>query len=125
MTTRKQRAEQAAAESDLARADSRRQREEAAALRAESRQARHQAETLIDEHHTLLDAAVALIAEALERRRIAVREPVAARFQTDEHGSTGIEVTVRLEDPATAGAARRAIDERVGGEVRLDNVILG
>ena len=41
------------------------------------------------------------------------------RFQTGEHGSSGVDVTVALEDPSKAAAARAAIHEhfRCGGGV--------
>jgi hypothetical protein len=48
-----------------------------------------------------------------------------ARFQTDRHGSCGIEITVRLDDPARAALARSAITERLGGESRCDSLRIG
>ena len=85
------RAEQAVVAQRLATAlaRAREQREAAAALRAQSAHARRQAGALGDEAIVLLDSAVAIIETALARRGIALAEPVAAKFRTDELGSSG------------------------------------
>jgi hypothetical protein len=102
----------------------RRQRQDAAALRAEHRQASRQARELVREANAILDSAAAITEAVLARRRIALAQPVAAAFRADEHGSHGIELTVRVKDPASAAAARRAIIERFGGEARSDHLIV-
>jgi hypothetical protein len=99
-------------------------RDEAGALRAESRQALRHAQALLEASSAILDAAIAITGEILARRRIALVEPVGARFQTDEHGSSGIELTVKLEDPLQAGAVKQALIERFGGEAHSDSLIV-
>jgi hypothetical protein len=69
---------------------------------------------------TILAAAAAIVTEVLERTGLAVAEPVAARFRTAWHGSTGIEVTVKLDDPGRAEATRAALAERFGGRSEVD-----
>ena len=107
-----------------ARRDSRQAREEAAALRAESRQARRRARALRQDSNAILDAAIAITKEVLAHSRIALAEPVAAKFTTDD-GSTGIEITVRLQNPTRAVAAKKALIERFGGEASCDRLIVG
>jgi hypothetical protein len=102
----------------------RRQRELAAAVRAESEQAQRQTRTLRSETSAILASAVAIIESVLERHGIGLAEPVAAKFRTDELGSTGIEVSLRLIEPDAAALARKAIIERLGGESRSDRVII-
>jgi hypothetical protein len=67
--------------------------------------------------NALLEAAGSAIASFLHARGFALAEPVSARFQTGSHGSSGVDVTIALEDPSKAAAARAAIHEhfRVGG----------
>jgi hypothetical protein len=101
-----------------------RQRDGAAALCAEHQQAGRRASALVRQANAILDSAVAITEAVLARRRIALAEPVGAEFRADEHGSHGIEITIRLEDPARAPAARRAIIERFRGEARCDRVIV-
>jgi hypothetical protein len=105
-------------------ARSREEREATAALRAEGVQAHRRARALSAQANVLLDSAVAIIEAVLARRGLALAEPVGAKFRTDELGSSGIEVSVRLEDPQTAAIARSAITERLGGESRSDSVII-
>ena len=76
------------------------------------------------ETNAILDSAEAITAEELAQRRIDLAEPVAARFQTDDAGNTGIELRVRLLDPTRTAAARAAIAERFGGIARCDAVIV-
>jgi hypothetical protein len=105
-------------------ARSREEREAAAALRAESVQARRRARALSGEANVLLDSAVAIIEAVLARRGIALAEPVAAKFRTDDLGSSGIEISVRLKDPKTAAIAKSAITERLGGHSRSDSLLI-
>lgn len=74
--------------------------------------------------NALLESAVAITEEILEWRQISLANPIAARFRTDERGSTGIEITVELADPTKAAAAREVLTERFGGEVRCDRLIV-
>ena len=104
--------------------EARLKREESEALRAESRRARRRAEGLRAASNAILESAAAITAEVLARRRFALAEPVLARFQTDEAGNTGIELTMRLEDAALAAAAREAIVERFGGQSACDSLIV-
>jgi hypothetical protein len=98
----------------------RERRDEATALRRESQQARRQAEMTGAERSAILDSAVRILTEALERRGVALAAPVAARFYTAAEASTGIEIEVRLEDSGQAGVARAAIAERVGDDSPVD-----
>jgi hypothetical protein len=69
--------------------------------------------------NALLESAGAVIASFLKGRGFALAAPVDARFQTSEHGSSGVDVTIALQDPSEAPAARAAIREhfRVGAGV--------
>jgi hypothetical protein len=69
--------------------------------------------------NALLEAAGSAIASFLRARGFALAGPVTARFQTSEHGSSGVDVTIALQDPSEAPAARAAICEHfsVGGGV--------
>ncbi len=62
----------------------------------------------------ILDAVRAIAGEALHAAGLGLRRPVAARFRTTGSGSTGVEVTVELADPAHAERAAAAIAERFG-----------
>lgn len=105
-------------------ADARRRREETAALTAQARQAVRHATALLTQGNAILESAVAITEMVLSRRRIALAAPVAARFNTDEFGSTGIELVVELADPTAVPIAERAIRERFGGEGRADRVVV-
>jgi hypothetical protein len=72
----------------------------------------------------ILGSAEAITTEELAQRRIQLAEPVTARFQTDDTGSTGIELRVRLQDPSRIRAARAALARRFGGESRCDRLIV-
>jgi|1186.fasta_scaffold32010_3 hypothetical protein len=98
----------------------RERRDEAVALRAESQQARRQAQRVRGEKSVILDAAVRIVTDVLERRGIALGAPVVARFRAAEDASTGIEIEVRLEEAGQAEVARAAIDERVGDDSPVD-----
>ena len=78
----------------------------------------------ITRSNAILDSAEAITSDELAQHRIELAEPVSARFQTDEAGNTGIELTVRLLDPARVAAARTAIAERFGGIARCDALIV-
>ena len=78
----------------------------------------------VKESNAILGSAEAITLEELAQRRIAVAEPVSARFLSDEAGSTGIELRVKLRDPSRIAAARAAIAERFGGIARCDAVIV-
>jgi hypothetical protein len=69
--------------------------------------------------NAILESAGAVIASFLKGRGFELAAPVNARFHTGEHGSSGVDVTVALEDPSKAAAARAAIHEhfRCGGGV--------
>jgi hypothetical protein len=70
-----------------------------------------------------LNSAAAMVSSLLRRHEFLLAEPVKARFRTNEHGSCGIEVSVRLRDPIHAGAARALLRERFGaGGVDVFNV---
>src|SRR4051794_3354238 len=84
-------------------------RDEAAALRAESRQARRQAAEVRGDRNVLLDTVVLLAASTLRQHGFRLTGPPAARFRTSEGGSTGVEITVRLQDPRHANAAQAAL----------------
>ena len=128
MTTRRQpiRAQHATTIERMAEvtARSRQRREEAAALQAVSRQAQRRASALVEAGNAILDSAIAITVEVLARREIALAQPVGARFLTNERGSTGVELDVRLKDPAEALAAKRAIVERFAGEAHCDRLIV-
>jgi hypothetical protein len=69
--------------------------------------------------NALLESAGAVIAGFLTGRGFELAAPVNARFHTTEQGSSGVDVTIALEDPSKAAAARAAIYEhfRVAGGV--------
>jgi hypothetical protein len=87
-------------------------RGDAVALSAQSQQARRHAAEVAGDGSLLLDAVVLLLTEFLRRQGIALLEPVAARFRGGGDGSTGVAVTVRLEDPSYADAVKAALVER-------------
>jgi hypothetical protein len=62
----------------------------------------------------ILDAAATMVTDVLTHRGFMLAAPVGARFRTAEHRSSGVEIMVRLEDPAHADAAKAAIGERFG-----------
>ena len=76
------------------------------------------------EPNAILDSAEAITSDELAQRRIELAEPVSAKFQTDDAGNTGIELTVRLIDSGSIAAARAAIAERFGGIARCDALIV-
>lgn len=61
--------------------------------------------------NALLESAGAVIAAFLTGRGFALAAPVSARFHTSTEGSSGVDVTIALEDPSKAAAARAAIYE--------------
>jgi len=72
--------------------------------------------------NVLLDTAAAIVAGILVRSGIALAAPVSAVFRDSATGSTGVDVNVKLEDPAKAPAATAAIEEHFGGETGVDIV---
>lgn len=62
----------------------------------------------------VLRSTATLVSSLLRRHDFTLAAPVQARFRTDEHGSSGIAVTVRLLDPVRVGAARALLLERFG-----------
>ena len=63
----------------------------------------------------MLRSAAHMVSSLLRRHDFSLAKPVEARFCTNEHGSSGIAVTVQLRDPRHAGAARALLVERFGG----------
>ena len=86
------------------------ERAEAAAPRAESQQA-------VRHGNILLETAASIVARIMARRGLALAQPVAARFQSDARGSTGIDLSIKLVDPADAGAAAAALHEDFGAQL--------
>ena len=78
----------------------------------------------VTESNAILGSAEAITSDELAQRRIELAAPVTARFQTDDAGNTGIELTVRLMDSSHAAAAAAAIAERFGGIGRCDALIV-
>jgi hypothetical protein len=78
----------------------------------------------MEDGNAILASAETIAAAELEQQRIELAEPVTARFLADEHGNTGVELTVKLRDPTRAAAARAAIARRFGGLARYDAVIV-
>jgi hypothetical protein len=72
--------------------------------------------------NVLLDTAAAIVAGILVRSGIALAAPVTAVFLDNATGSTGVDVKVKLEDPAEAPAATAVIEEHFGGEAGVDIV---
>ena len=72
--------------------------------------------------NAILDAAASVIASFLARRGFALAGPVHTTFRTSTHGSSGVGVTVRLEDPREAPAARAAIREHFSVGAGVDAV---
>jgi hypothetical protein len=70
----------------------------------------------------ILRAASAIVTEVLAQRGHTLAAPVQASFRTSEQGSSGVELTVRLDDPSRAKAAFAALAERFGGEAAVDVV---
>jgi hypothetical protein len=97
--------------------------DDAAALRGQGRQAARRADEVRERTNLLLEAAKALVAEIMLRRGFALARPVAAAFHTNARGSTGIDVTVTLRNPAEAPAADAAIHEHLGADVDGVDVI--
>jgi hypothetical protein len=86
----------------------------AAALHAESRQARRQAQSVREHGNVLLDTAASIVAAIMTRRGFALSQPIAAKFGTDARGSTGIELTVNLQNHWEIPEATAAIREHFG-----------
>ena len=63
----------------------------------------------------VLRSAAHVVSSLLHRHDFSLAKPVEARFRTNEHGSSGIAVSVKLNDSVRAGAARALLLERFGG----------
>jgi hypothetical protein len=72
--------------------------------------------------NAILDASGSVIHSFLARRGFALAAPTTASFRTNEYGSCGVGVTVKLQDPREVPAARAAISERFGGAGGVDLV---
>ena len=70
----------------------------------------------------LLDTAAAIVAGILAHHGFALAAPVATAFQVAASGSSGVDVTVKLEDPSEAAAATAAIHEHFGEGSGVDIV---
>src|SRR4051812_41973620 len=70
----------------------------------------------------ILGAAAKVITDVLTRHGFALAAPVVARFREASHGSTGVEVTIRLQDSSFAHAARRLLHDRYGSGVDVIDV---
>jgi hypothetical protein len=101
-------------EAALIRSDSEALRERAAAMRAASAETQAQARAVGSHTNILLETAIKVVGEFLADRGIALAEPVSARLHTTPQGSTGVDVTVRVEDPGQTAAVQAAIDAHFG-----------
>jgi hypothetical protein len=63
----------------------------------------------------VLRSAAHMVSSLLRRHDFSLAKPVEARFRTNEHGSSGIAVSVQLRDPRRAGAARDLLHQQFGG----------
>lgn len=72
--------------------------------------------------NALLDSAASLVSGVLTRQGFSIARPVTATFQTAANGSSGVGITVELEDPSQAPAAEAAIHEHLGGGSDVDDV---
>jgi hypothetical protein len=70
----------------------------------------------------ILGAATRVVTDVLTRHGFALAAPVVARFRQAAHGSTGVEVTVRLADSSFAHAARGLLQDRYGSAVDVIDV---
>lgn len=62
--------------------------------------------------NAILDTVVLMVTNVLRGQGFPLRAPVVARFRDRPDGNTGVEVSVHLEDPRQAGAAKTAILQR-------------
>jgi hypothetical protein len=106
-----------------ARSRAQERRDEAAPVHAESGQAVHPARAVQEQSNVLLETAASIVAGITIRRGFTLPRPVTAMFHMDAHGSTGIDVTVRLEDPRKAAAATAALHEHFGLDAGSADVI--
>lgn len=75
--------------------------------------------------NAILDAIATMTAEMLTGRGFALRAPVGAEFCSAADGGTGVEVSVKLADPAAADAARAALRDHFGGARPPDVIKVG
>jgi hypothetical protein len=88
--------------------------EQASRIRIEAALAGSGSDTLRAEGNVLLETAVRIVSEFLAHHGFALAEPVSARLHTTPEGSTGVDVTVRVEDPRDTAAVQAAIAEHFG-----------
>jgi hypothetical protein len=70
----------------------------------------------------ILRAATEVVTDVLAQKGHVLAAPVIAKFRTSHHGSTGVELTVKLDDPSRAKSTLAALAERFGGEGGVDVV---
>jgi hypothetical protein len=70
--------------------------------------------------NAILRAAASIVTDVLAKQGHALAAPVRARFRTSPHGSTGVELTVELDDPSRVKTVIAAIAEHFGGEAAVD-----
>ena len=61
-----------------------------------------------------------MVAGLLAREGVALAEPVRMRFRSSRRGSTGVEVSVKVADPAKARTARAVLTRRFAGPAGVD-----
>jgi len=64
------------------------------------------------EANAILDTVTELVTDFLQGLAFALRAPVVATFRDTPDGNTGVDVAVRLDDPADVNAAAAALAER-------------
>jgi hypothetical protein len=74
------------------------------------------ARALHHQENVLLETAASFVATIMASRGFALAQPVSASFQTDTHGSTGIDLMVNLADAREVGAATAAIHQHFGAD---------
>jgi hypothetical protein len=74
----------------------------------------------VEPDNAILRAAAAIVTDTLVERGDALAAPITARFRTARFGSSGVELTVKLEDPSRVKATLAAIAERFGGDSAVD-----
>jgi len=72
--------------------------------------------------NAILRAAASIVTDTLTAKGHVLAAPVIARFRTESHGSTGVELTVKVQDPSRIRATMAVIAERFGGDSGVDVV---
>jgi hypothetical protein len=75
--------------------------------------------------NAILRAAASIVTDTLAQQGHALAAPVTARFRTAQHGSTGVELTVKVQDPSRIRATMAAIADRFGGDCGVDVICVG